>query len=186
MWSSRWSAFMSITMAAMSAPAWANTSILDGTVWSEVAKGSGCNVDPLLLYSVALVESRSAAGRGYVRPHPYALRNTPSGSIYPDNQVEAVGLLEKYIEEDRLTDIGAMQINYRWNGHRVNNPAELLDLKTNITVGAQILCEAIAASPGDIRLAIGGYHTRNPSRENDAISYGEAVLYIWKRLRGGV
>lgn len=186
MWIARWSIITSMAVAAGAAPALAETSILDGTVWAEVAKVSACNVDPLLLYSVALAESRSAAGRGFIRPHPFALRNEPSGSTYPGNQSEATGLLLKYIEEDRLTDIGAMQINYRWNGHRVANPADLLDLKTNITVGAQILCEAISANPGDIRVAIGGYHTRNPEREIDAISYGETVLYIWKRLREGV
>lgn len=186
MWIRKGSTVLSMMMAAMSAPVYAETSILDGTVWAEVAKVSACKVDPLLLYSVALAESRLSAGRGYIRPHPFALRNKPSGSVYPKSQSEAAELLTRFINEDRLTDIGAMQINYRWNGNRVGNPADLLDLRTNITVGAQILCEAIAERPDDIRLAIGGYHTRNPDRESDAVNYGETVLYIWKRLREGV
>lgn len=157
---------------------------LTGTVWDEAAKEATCKLDPLLLYSVALQESRKASGKGTIKPHPLALRNGKSGSAYPSSMSEAIELLTRFIKEDRLTDIGAMQINYRWNGNRVSNPEQLLDLKTNIRVGADILCESVAAYPRDIRLAIGGYHTRNPKRKMDAIRYGEDVLYIWKRLEG--
>lgn len=157
-------------------------SFLAGTVWDEAAKEAACKLNPLLLYSVALQESRKSSGKGTIKPHPLALRNEKSGSAYPANMSEAIELLNRFIKEDRLTDIGVMQINYRWNGNRVKNPEQLLDLKTNIRVGAEILCESVAAHPGDIRLAIGGYHTRNPKRKMDAIRYGEDVLYIWKRL----
>ncbi len=178
--------WVALALIASVPAAKADNSLLEGTVWSEVAKASACKVDPLLLYAVALMESRTSAGTGYIRPHQFALRNAPSGSRYPMTQTEAVQLLHEYIAEDKLTDIGAMQINYRWNGNRVENVADLLDLKTNILVGATILCEAIAAYPRDLRLGIGGYHTRNPERIDDAIQYGENVLNIWKRLRGDV
>lgn len=161
------------------------SSLLDGTVWAAVASEAPCRVDPLLLYSISLLESRRGVGNGTVRPHPYALRNSVSGSLYPSNFDDAKEALERYLVEDRLTDIGIMQINYRWNGNRVDHPAELLNIETNISVGATILCESLKAFPQDIRLGIGGYHTRNPERKADAIEYGENVLLIWKRLSRG-
>lgn len=161
----------------------ANAFSLKGTMWERVSQSSSCKAPALLLYSIALQESRSSAGKGFVRPHPFALRNGPSGSKYPDSSVEATELLKRFIAEDRLTDIGMMQINYRWNGHRVANPALLLNAETNVSVAAEILCEAIAAQRGDIELAIGGYHTMNPRRETDARAYARSVLHIWRSLQ---
>ncbi|WP_256657395.1 transglycosylase SLT domain-containing protein [Pseudomonas sp. 2FE] len=92
-------------------------------------------------------------------------------------------MLKRYISEDILTDIGIMQINYRWNGSRVASPELLLDPEVNIRVGAEILCESIAQFPVDMQLAIGGYHTRNPKRELDARKYASNVLDIWRSLQ---
>lgn len=156
---------------------------LEGTMWERAAKESKCNAPPLLLYSIALQESRSSAGNGLVRPYPFALRNEPSGPKYPRSKDEAESLLKRYIIEDRLTDIGMMQINYRWNGHRVSSPELLLNPEINIKVAAEILCEAIAAKKNDIELAIGGYHTMNPRRETDARLYARNVLHIWRALQ---
>lgn len=161
------------------------SSLLAGTVWEEVAAQAQCTLDPLLLYSVALVESRRAAGShstGMIRPHQYALRNSVSGSVYPETHEQAVQMLHRFAEEDRLTDVGAMQINLRWNGSRVGDITELLDLRQNVKTGADILCESLRAYPTDIRMGIGGYHTRNPDRSDDARNYGEMVLHIWRKL----
>lgn len=79
---------------------------------------SVCKPDPLLLYSLALKESKTSAGKGMIAPHPFALRNEPSGALYPNTYMDAKAVLGKYIAEDILTDIGIMQINYRWNGNR--------------------------------------------------------------------
>ncbi|MCY1550711.1 hypothetical protein D9M68_869840 [compost metagenome] len=75
-----------------------------------------------------------------------------------------------------------MQINFHWNGYRVENPKDLLNPEVNIKVGAEILCEAISANRTDIQLAIGGYHTRNPKREVDARKYAMSVMRIWRNL----
>lgn len=168
-----------LLLAATSASAFS----LKDTMWERVSHASTCKAPAMLLYSIALQESRSSAGGGMVRPHPFALRNGPSGSKYPKTAQEATVLLERFLAEDRLTDIGMMQINYRWNGHRVANPSMLLSAETNIRVAAEILCEAIKAQRGDIELAIGGYHTMNPKRETDARAYARSVLYIWRSLQ---
>lgn len=156
---------------------------LKGTMWERASLASACKPDPLLLYSLALKESRTSAGVGLVAPHPFALRNAPSGALYPSTYMDAKARLGKFIAEDVLTDIGIMQINYRWNGNRVAQPELLLDPEVNIRVGAQILCESIAQYPVDMQLAIGGYHTRNPRRELDARQYASNVLSIWRSLQ---
>ena len=178
---------LALTVAAQAAFAQSTGFSLKGTMWERGSNSAECKPDPLLLFSLALTESRAPSGNGRIAPHPFALRNTPSGSRFPRTYRDAVTALEHYIREDSLTDIGIMQINYRWNGNRVARPEHLLDPETNIRVGAQILCESIAQYPADIHLAIGGYHTRNPRREPDARQYATTVLGIWRalqRLRG--
>ena len=160
----------------------ANAFSLEGTVWERASENTHCKPDPLLLYSIALLESKTAAGKGMVAPHPFALRNSQRGAFFPGSESEARNYVPVFIKEDRLTDIGIMQINYRWNGYRVNDPLDLLDPEINIRVGAEILCEAISANRTDIQLAIGGYHTRNPSREKDARKYAMGVMSIWRSL----
>lgn len=156
---------------------------LVGTMWERASKASACKPDPLLLYSLALAESKKSTSKGMIAPHPFTLRNAPSGALYPATYTEAEAHLDRYIAEDVLTDIGIMQINYRWNGMRVKNPKQLLDPEVNIRVGAQILCEVIALHPVDMQLAIGNYHTRNPKRELDARQYASNVLGIWRSLQ---
>ena len=156
---------------------------LEGTLWERASIQSKCQPDPLLLYALALHESRVELPEGYVVPHPFALRNGPSGSHYPDSLIKAKEALARFIQEDKLTDIGIMQVNYRWNGQRVASPEMLLDPEVNALVGAQILCESIAAAKGDLIRAIGGYHTRNPLREEDAREYASSVLSIWRSLQ---
>ncbi len=156
---------------------------LKGTLWEKASQASLCKPDPLLLYSIALQESKSLVSKGMVAPQPLALRNQPRGAYFPSTLEEARHALGEFISEDRLTDIGMMQINYRWNGSRVKSPAELLNPEVNVRVGAEILCEAIAANSMDIHLAIGGYHTRNPRREQDARKYAHQVMTIWRSLK---
>ncbi len=152
-------------------------------MWDRASRAVSCKPDPLLLYSLALNESKTSVGNGYIKPHPFALRNEPSGPLYPVSYAQAEKVLKRYISEDILTDIGIMQINYRWNGSRVASPELLLDPEVNIRVGAEILCESIAQFPVDMQLAIGGYHTRNPKRELDARKYASNVLDIWRSLQ---
>lgn len=150
--------------------------------------GTGFQCEFLQSTTTTLVLARdsgvTASGRkGLITPHPFALRNAISGSKYPDSQAEAARLLQRYIQEDPLTDVGMMQINLRWNGARVKSPEMLLDPETNIAVAAQILCEALSVKRNDIELGIGGYHTMNPEREADARAYARNVLMIWRSLQ---
>ena len=156
---------------------------LTNTSWEKHAKQ--CNLDPLLLYAIALKESSHITGdKSFVAPHRYALNNPIMGSYYPVNRDDAVRKVREYVSVSALTDIGITQINWRWNGSNyVSDPAELLDVDKNIEVSAKVLCRAIELSPNDIAQAIGNYHTPNPALKNKAKEYGESVLLIWKRLK---
>lgn len=154
---------------------------LHGTVWEEFGRPKA--LDPLLLYAIALQESRTAAAGSKVRPHPYAINCKGSGAFYPDTRQKAEVILSRELKRTSLCDVGLMQVNIRWNGHRVERAQDLFDLRTNVRVGAQILREAIDARPADIELAIGGYNTQNPELETTSRDYGRRVLSIWRRLQ---
>lgn len=179
----RFALYLALIAYGVNVPAQAEAFSLKGTMWERGAVNAPCKLDPLLLYAVALKESRGSAGSGLISPQPYALRNGPSGNVYPKSLGEARILLRRYLAEDNLTDIGIMQINYRWNGNRVRKPEDLLEPEVNIKTGSKILCESIALNPSDIQLAIGGYHTMNPTRELDARSYAADVIGIWRSIQ---
>lgn len=152
---------------------------LKGTVW-EQESNRACKVDPKLLYAIALVESKKYDGP-LVKPNPYAL-NIDNRAYHPSTKEKAADQLTKALTKTKTIAIGAMQVSMRWNGHRVSNPADLLDLNTNVRVGTEIFCEFISAGKGDLALALGRYHTPNPDLEQVARDYGVNVLRVWRRL----
>ncbi|HFG3804588.1 MULTISPECIES: lytic transglycosylase domain-containing protein [Enterobacteriaceae] len=162
----------------------ANAAIVDlrGTAWETYGKGE-CGLDPYLMYAIALWESKQrAGGGGWVAPSPWALNNSVYGAYYPTSYEDAKKALVRYMKATPVTDIGISQVNYKWNGHYVSKPEDLLDIETNIKVQAKVLCAAIKNNPDDIELAIGSYHTPNPKLRAKALNYARNVLYIWKRL----
>jgi soluble lytic murein transglycosylase-like protein len=100
----------------------------------------------------------------------------------PASQREAHALLKQSIDEgNRLVDVGLMQINVRWHGHRVNSPAQLLDPITNVQIGAELLATAIRSAPHDLALGIGRYYSWND--EKAAKAYGQSVMAIADRVK---
>ncbi|CAM5558612.1 transglycosylase SLT domain-containing protein [Eoetvoesiella caeni] len=150
---------------------------LSGTIFEKAGKAVG--IDPPLIYSIALAESAYGQGKGRLSPHPWTLRTKTA--TYADTRIEAEAVLKSYLDSGRkLVDVGLMQINVRWNGHRVGSPLELLDPYTNVLVGAQILAEAIGSSPKDLELGIGRYH--NWDDDARARNYGARVLAIYRNV----
>ncbi|NLC21098.1 MAG: lytic transglycosylase domain-containing protein [Halomonadaceae bacterium] len=142
---------------------------LDGTPWSLAAE----KVDPQLLYAVALAESQKTVD-GQVRPWPWAL-NVQGKGYYFDTREEAEDHLAATIARGvKNVDIGPLQINYNWHGHRIVEPSDLFDLATSVRVGADILSEALGSAPHDRVLAVGRYH--NWKDEHRARQYGTKVL----------
>lgn len=152
---------------------------LNGTVWEKVAEEH--NVDPLLLYSVSLVESRTTRDDKLTSPSAYVVRS-PAGSRYFDNAEVAL----KHFRSVKGTyapweiDVCAMQINLRWNGNRVADWESLFDLETCLKVGTEVLKEAITSAPGDLELGVGRYHRWK--NEHLARAYGRRVISVWNAL----
>lgn len=151
---------------------------LAGTAFEKA--GHQHQIDPLLLYSVALLESGYGHGKGTVGPWHLTLRS-PRSAFYLDTPLEAKKTLLSILAKTSLVDVGAMQVNIKWNGFRVTAPTDLLDLATNIEVGASILMEAIQSSPNDLVLGLGRYH--NWSDEKRARNYGSRVLAVHSNLK---
>ncbi|TCV62868.1 transglycosylase SLT domain-containing protein [Pseudomonas fluorescens] len=152
---------------------------LKGTVWEQEANRQ-CKVDPKLLYAFAIVESKKYA-KDMVTPNPYAL-NISEKPYHPASKTEAATLLTNALTKTRSVAVGAMQVSLRWNGHRVADPSELLDLRTNVRVGTEILCEFLKNAQGDLPLVLGRYHTPNKDLETVARDYGRSVIAVWRNL----
>ncbi|MBP7337181.1 transglycosylase SLT domain-containing protein [Niveispirillum sp.] len=151
---------------------------LSGTIWEETGQLAG--LDPYLLYAVSYVESRQDR-KGRTGPWPYAVR-TARESHFPEDFTAAVNLIHRLpAEEVKDADLGWMQVNVRWHGHRVPDISHLLHAEINLRVGAGILREALDSLPDDPALAVGRYHTwMDVPRARD---YGERVLALRQRLR---
>ena len=152
---------------------------LENTLWWHVAKYH--HIDPYILYAVALIESAKNSDPNHVTPWPWAL-NKAGQSIIPASHQEAHALLNKSIAQgNRHIDIGLMQINLHWHGHRVEKPELLLNPVTNLQIGAGLLAEAIKSSPNDLVLGIGRYH--NWQNIQTAVVYGRRVLAVADQIR---
>ncbi|MDD2761826.1 MAG: transglycosylase SLT domain-containing protein, partial [Methylomonas sp.] len=112
---------------------------------------------------------------------PWAL-NKSGKALMPASRREAHALLKQSLDEgNRLIDVGLMQINWRWHGHRVSTPAQLLDPMINVQIGAELLATAIRSAPHDLALGIGRYYSWN--NVEAAVAYGQSVMAIADHVR---
>lgn len=154
---------------------------LRDTAWAEAA--SPYDLDPRLLYAIALMESGRPRAGG-LAPWPWTLWLPGQGGVFLESHEQALSTLRAHAAA--AVDVGLMQVNLRWHGHRVTSPEELLEPERNLAIAAVILSEALATAPGDLELGIGRYHSPNEARARD---YGRTVLTIWRGLQqlgGGV
>jgi hypothetical protein len=152
---------------------------LQNTLWWEIAKHH--QLDPYILYAVALVESANGNPSNQVAPWPWAI-NKSGKSIIPGSQQEARAILNKTLAEGgRNIDVGLMQVNLYWHGHRVGKPEQLLNPVTNLQIGALVLAEAIQSAPNDLVLGVGRYHSWQNTKA--AVSYGRRVLAVANQIR---
>jgi len=152
---------------------------LHNTLWAQIAYKH--QLDPYILYAVALTESRKLSDQNRVSPWPWAINNAGKAFV-PDSQQEAAALLDQMLQQGkRNIDIGIMQVNLRWHGHRVAKPEQLLDPSTNLEIGARVLSEAIQSAPNNIALGIGRYYSWK--NEPAAIQYGKKVIALADQIR---
>jgi hypothetical protein len=147
---------------------------LTGTEWDRAAATAG--LDPLMLYAIALTESGRASTGGRIAPWPWTL-NIEGRAHFAETREAAATLLAEH--PGRSVDVGLLQVNTLWHGHRIAEVESLLDPAVNLEIGAAILEEALGAAPGDLSAGIGRYHS---SRPEHAQPYARTVLSFYRFL----
>ncbi|WP_427551863.1 transglycosylase SLT domain-containing protein (plasmid) [Methylomonas sp. MS20] len=174
--------WMICVLSALSANAYTNP--LSESDWGSIAMEKG--LDPFELYAVSLMESSKYCGNKTISPWPLAI-NSAGKSMLPQTHAEALQSLEQELDKGiRSIDIGLMQVNIKWHGHRVRDIRSLFDANVNLRIGADILAEAIRSEPSDRALGLGRYHAgygNEPERLARAYHYGKRTLAIAKALR---
>lgn len=146
--------------------------------WSRAAERH--DVEVIDLYAIALQESRRPRPDGLLRPWPWTLHTAETGSLYFETYEAALDKLTELIAEGKTNiDVGLMQINWGWNGYRAGDPKRLLLPGENIELAAQILREHLNELGGDLRRAIGRYHSPRADRGEP---YAASVLAIRDHL----
>lgn len=151
---------------------------LAATQWETV--GAEYGIDPILLYAIALAESRTRWSDASMRPSPYVvvINGKP---VWSATEEEARAVFTAALTRgDKIQDVGMMQIHLPSHPKAVDDPITLLDPAVNLRVGARILREALD-STDDVVLGVGRYHSWTPHR---ARAYGAWVLAIHRRLHG--
>ena len=163
---------------------------LSGTVFESEGTASG--VDPYLLYSVALAESGWAPTRGakLYGPWPLTIRvNTDSPKFSGGHRFHSLEKAHQFIDsyltaggDPKNIDLGLMQVSYRYHKNLIEEHGgikSMLNLRTNIRAGAQVLRAAIDSSDDPV-LSVGRYHTWGDKQA--ARQYGRWVFEIYERL----
>ncbi len=126
------------------------------------------HMPPELLYSVALTESRHPE---LGKPWPWTM-NCEGQSFYFEDLRQAIISAAFSISAGKSCDIGLMQVNWYWNGHRFNNLADAFDPLNNLRVGASVLFENYRRL-GTWGSAVGAYHS--PGNVSRAFKYRMSV-----------
>jgi hypothetical protein len=147
------------------------------SLWSQVGKQFG--VDPLLLYSIALVESRSLHPAGDIGPTPWLFRVNDHLVLGERHHVQMEMAVASQLNAN-VQDVGIMQVYYPMHRDAVRDPLSLLDPRTNISVAAKILHEGMHETRDPV-LGVGYYHSHTPQLARE---YGTVVMAVYQRLKG--
>ncbi len=146
------------------------------SLWSQIGESAG--VDPLLLYAIALVESKALYPDGKVAPTPWLFR-VNDHLVRGDRHDVQLAMAAASQFGSAVQDVGIMQVYYPMHRDAVRDPLTLLNPRTNITVAAKILRDGMRQTRDRV-LGVGYYHSHTPSRARD---YGSAVLTVYQRLQ---
>ncbi len=138
-------------------------------------------IDPVLLYALALHETQRPNGDGQVSPWQWTVGSSAGRQFY-DSREEARAALGTLSAGGRDLEVGLLQVSLKRHGHRVGDPATLLDPGVNLGVAASLLADAIASARGDLALGVG--HFRYPDDDGAARTFGRRVLAVREALHG--
>ncbi|POZ50642.1 transglycosylase SLT domain-containing protein [Methylovulum psychrotolerans] len=145
----------------------ADSSVLKESLWAKASQLAG--VRPNTLYSIALQESGMRWHDHTFRPWPWTIHVNQGGIgiksgpyRYPTKDVAVKALTAMLEQGVNNIDVGLMQVNIRWNGHRIKDKKLLMEPAVNIMVAAGILKDIHVGN--DVRLAVARYHSFNAGR----------------------
>lgn len=148
----------------------------DQSLWAQIGESTG--IDPLLLYSIALVESKGLNSKGEVTPTPWLFR-VNDHVVRGDRHEVQLAMAAATQFGAAVKDVGIMQVYYPVHRNTVRDPLVLLNPRTNITVAAKILRDGMKQTRDPV-LGVGYYHSHTPAL---ARNYGTLVLGIYERLK---
>ncbi|WP_032112599.1 hypothetical protein [Candidatus Paracaedibacter symbiosus] len=130
------------------------------------------NVPPEVIWAVASAESNL----GKLGPWPWSV-NIRGKAFYFKSQKEMITFIHKKLKKNPhiSMDIGCMQLNYLYHGHKFSNIHEMSNIYENMLVGARYLRQLFEANQHTHahkkltknRLwgyAVGDYHSQQSSR----------------------
>lgn len=126
------------------------------------------------VFCIALQESQKQT-HGRLLPWPWTLNIAGTGQFYPTRQAALKGLRQA-LTTTKLVDVGLMQVNVKYHGHRFKRIEDMLDPVLNLQMGAQILRENYTRFLS-WDTAIGKYHSygNKPAQQQRAKRYLQHV-----------
>jgi hypothetical protein len=146
------------------------------SLWATA--GARYRIDPLLIYAVALVESKAAQADGSIAPSPWLVR--VNGRMHKGSRQDAERAIQMAHQMALpVQDVGIMQVYYPVHRDIEPDPVALLNPVRNIEVGTRLLRKAMQESRDPV-LRIGYYHSHDVAL---ARGYGQAVLGVYRELK---
>ncbi|PPD50749.1 MAG: lytic transglycosylase [Methylobacter sp.] len=146
---------------------YAGSAVLKQSLWAKASQLAG--VPPNTLYGIALQETGMRWHDGTFRPWPWTIfvnkggAGIKSGPYRYPTKAAAVNALTDMLDQGVTNiDVGLMQINLYWNGHRVRDKRLLMEPGVNIMVAAGILKDVHVGN--SLRQAVARYHSFNAGR----------------------
>lgn len=139
------------------------------------AMGRRAGVPPLVLYGVALQESKLLFGP-HALPYPWTLCVAGEPRRFANHAAAVADLRRCVTGGIRNVDCGSMQVDWAWHADKLGSFERALDPYPNLAVGAFILRSLYG---GDWFTAVGQYHTgpaRTPEQVARAERYAAAVF----------
>jgi hypothetical protein len=139
-------------------------------------------IPPKIFFSIAMVESRKKIYSTKVMPWPWTL-NVEGKAYRYMNRKQAWVALNKFVAQEKIVDIGLMQVNWKYHKSKLRTTWEALDPFHNMRVSAQIL-QGCYAHKENWWACVGAYHSpgKTPAQKVRAENYRNRVKEQYKRI----